>query len=423
MIQDRRRPPDPTVGRAQNYEKAKSLARHDKAEVRAELASSADVNPELLYFLAGDADPTVRRCVATNVATPGQADLLLARDKDVDVRADLAEKIAPRASGLLANETDPVRRLTFETLEILVRDKIPRIRRIIAETLKDFADAPIEVVASLARDSDPSVASPLLEHSPMLSDDDILAIIRPGLASESLGAIGRRRGIGEAVCDAVAATKNVDAITHLLANTSAQVREEALDQLIAQAPMIVAWHDPLVRRPTLPPGATLKLIRFIADALLIVLLDRSDLDKNARKAITKEVHRRIEENGSDLAEASPEESDTDMARRMFAAGDLTDAAIEAKVRAGKSEFTTEALALRSTLNSRIVQKIIANSSAKGVVALCRKAEVPMIVAVEVQRRLARIVPSAVLVARRNGDYPLSEEEMDWHLQFFADLAR
>ncbi len=46
----------------------------------------SELRPELLYFLAQDAIPTVRAAVAANEATPVQADLLLARDGDDEVR-------------------------------------------------------------------------------------------------------------------------------------------------------------------------------------------------------------------------------------------------------------------------------------------------------------------------------------------------
>ena len=53
------------------------------------------------------------------------------------VRADLAEKIARLVPGLSATEQEQLRRMTPEVLTILARDQVPRVRRILAETLKD----------------------------------------------------------------------------------------------------------------------------------------------------------------------------------------------------------------------------------------------------------------------------------------------
>ena len=53
----------------------------------------SDIPKEILYFLAGDKDVSVRNAVARNRSTPQQADLLLATDDESDVRATLAVKV------------------------------------------------------------------------------------------------------------------------------------------------------------------------------------------------------------------------------------------------------------------------------------------------------------------------------------------
>ena len=91
-------------GDALSYEEAKKLARHGDAGARAALAARHDIEPEILVFLAGDSSADVRRTIAANQATPRQADLVLAKDKDEEVRTGLAEKIAKVAPGLRQRE-------------------------------------------------------------------------------------------------------------------------------------------------------------------------------------------------------------------------------------------------------------------------------------------------------------------------------
>ena len=55
----------------------------------------------------------------------------------------------------------------------------------------------------------------------------------------------------------------------LLANPSAQVREETLDLIVQRAPGRPRWHAPLVERPTLPARLAAKIAAFVADALLL----------------------------------------------------------------------------------------------------------------------------------------------------------
>ncbi|MHA1599178.1 MAG: DUF2336 domain-containing protein, partial [Alphaproteobacteria bacterium] len=137
-----------------SYEDARDLVQHEDADVRRELAGRADVKAEILYFLASDDAPEVRHAVAVNAATPRHADLILAGDDDDEVRVGLAEKIALLAPGLTENEQDTIRRMTYEALEILARDQVTRVRQVIAEALKDVADAPPEVINRLARDAE-----------------------------------------------------------------------------------------------------------------------------------------------------------------------------------------------------------------------------------------------------------------------------
>ena len=143
-------------------EESKELARHQDASVRAELAARSDLRPELLYFLAEDQSPDVRKQVATNHTAPALANRLLAEDQDEMVRQELAAKIAKLAPGLSPDDQNKMRRLTYETLDILAQDQIPKVRQILAETLKDVAHAPPDVIGRLARDADIAVASPIL---------------------------------------------------------------------------------------------------------------------------------------------------------------------------------------------------------------------------------------------------------------------
>jgi len=165
---------DALNSKAISYEVAKKLARDENPEVRQALAARKDIKPEILYFLAEDTDAAVRQAVAKNLSAPRKADVILAKDDDVTVRGDLAGKIARLAPGLSADEQDKAQRATYETLETLAKDQIGKVRSILSEALKDIADAPPDVIKTLAMDTEIEVSGPVLEFSPVLSDDDLL---------------------------------------------------------------------------------------------------------------------------------------------------------------------------------------------------------------------------------------------------------
>lgn len=412
-------------GKALGYDEAKALAAHRDEAVRAELAERDDLKPEILYFLAEDTSPAVRRKVAVNAGAPPQANLLLAGDPDDEVRRSLVAKIARLAPGLSAHEQDRLRRMTYEALELLAKDAIPMVRQILSEALKDVANAPPEVIRRLARDAELAVAAPVLQYSPVLGDDDLLEIIASSPIPGALSAISRRIVVNVRVADAIAETDDVDAIAVLLGNASAQIREETLDRLVDRAADIEAWHRPLIGRSQLPAKAAHKLARFVAANLLQALAERQDLDPEAATAVAAVVRRRLDEfevpGGPAKAEAkraADEAAAIGRVRAMRAAGQLNETAVDTALSSGDHAFAVAALAELASVPLLVVRKIADTQSAKGIIAICWRAQLSMGLAVHLQTRLLRLTSGKVLQPR-GGDYPLSLDEMEWQLDFFG----
>jgi uncharacterized protein (DUF2336 family) len=397
-----------------DYEKAKKLAAAKSPRARRDLAGRADAQPEILYFLADDSDVGVRRAVAANAATPPHAGLLLAADGDVEVRCNLAHRIGRLAPQLDEAERHRIGAVVGDVLDRLARDQLPRVRRIIAEELKEAATVPPALIQRLARDADGGVACPLLEFSPLLDDDVLLEILREAPAPEALAAISRRPTVNAPVSDAVVASGDERAIAALLSNPSAQIREETLDGLVERAERITSWQAPLVRRPTLSPRAVRRLIEFVADSLLAELERRRDLDAETAQAVSAALRRRLEDDSR-----SPAEAGEDRAVRLHADGALSEEAITGALGSGDRAFVLKALSLLAGLPPEVVSKAVSMGSAKGVTAIAWQAGLGMRTAVQLQLRLARVPPPKVLQARAGTDYPLSENEMRWQIEFFG----
>src|SRR3546814_20837988 len=89
-----------------------------------------------------------------------------------------------------------------------------------------------------------------------------------------LCAIARRSILGETISEAIVLRNDRPAVSALMANGSAQIREETLDRLIEASVQETAWQPALVARPVLPAGAVRKLAGFVADSLLQKLQSR-----------------------------------------------------------------------------------------------------------------------------------------------------
>ena len=409
-----------------SYDESKRLARDGDPAERERLAGREDVRPEVLYFMAEDDSAEVRGRIAANLSTPRQADLILARDRDEAVREKLARKIELLLPELDADQQAQAYKYLVEVIEILAQDQVIRVRQIVAETLQEVASAPSHVIRRLARDVAEVVACPVLEFSPLLSDQDLLEIIESGGDSGRLSAISRRQGVGEQVTDAIVATQDEGAISALLDNGSAQIREEALDGLVAAAIEVSAWQEPLVRRPRLPASAVRKLAAFVASSLLDLLRARHDLDRETARLVAREVERRIEDAAKETAEKGVEtaagETAEKRATRMFEAGELDDQVLVRALNGGDRDLVRHGLALRADLPLSLIDHVLAAHSAKGVTALAWKAGCAMRFASQLQLRLGGIAPNHVLNPRGGTDYPLSDEAMAWQLDFFQSLA-
>lgn len=403
-----------------SYEESKRMAENGSDKDRANLASRTDLRPELLYYLSQDPSSEVRRRIAANEQTPRQADLILARDKDEQVRTQLATKVAELTRKEGKDDQEKVQRFVEETLEVLAKDQTIQVRQILAEALKSVADAPPQVIQSLARDVEDVVACPVLEFSPLLSDEDLLDIIASSGASARLCAISRRDQVGERVSDAIVQHDDRKAIAELLGNDSAQIREETLDALIDGSAAEPSWQKPLVERPVLPAKAVRKLASLVAESLLEKLKKRKDIDKATADAVAEEVRRRMSE-GHGEADV-PKVSDEDEARKLFKEKTLDSEVIGDAILAGRRDFVRHALALRAKVDIDLVDRILKGHSAKGITALCWRAGCSMRMSLRLQTHMGGIPPNKTLHARNGVEFPLSPEEMQWQLDFFASLA-
>ena len=411
------------------YDDAKRLARHGNVEERRAIASHRDTQPEILYYLADDPDAKIRQCIAANTRTPNKADLLLARDADDDVRCQLAGKIGRLYPKTSAAEKTAMRRAVLDVIEVLASDQTSRVRAIVSDALKDIPDIPHHLAIQLANDPVLQVCVPVLEYSPVLTNEDLVALIQSAPVQGALSAISRRKTVDEPVSDAIAAADDRDAITELLANQGAQIREETLDMLIDRAPGTVAWHAPLVTRPDLPAGPAQRIAGFVAQSLLDTLRKRADLSPETLSAIENAIARRLgdardkpEEGQEGTVGSIPlsrrEKESRQMAIDMFKDGKLDEQAIRRAVTQADKRFVGTALALMCDIGEETVSRIFAQKSSKGIVALCWKAGLGMQMAMQMQFTIGRIAPGSVLKGTVSGEFPMTPDEMTWQFELY-----
>src|SRR3954471_24914785 len=92
-----------------------------------------------------------------------------------DVRAETAEKLAVAFD--VRRLSDKERELAEAIFRVMMKDVEVMVREALARNLKENPDLPKDVALSLAKDVE-SVALPMLQFSTVLSDSDLIEIVR-----------------------------------------------------------------------------------------------------------------------------------------------------------------------------------------------------------------------------------------------------
>ncbi len=391
----------------------RTLPEPSDQKYRVRMAAASDTGLTALLQLAADPLVTVRAAVAMNPAAPTEVNQKIAGDSDPLIRSLLAHRLAT----VLPPDS-------MATLTILVRDEAMRVRAAIAEAVKDMAKAPRALILQLASDSAAQVCDPVIRLSPLLTAEDLLALVRSPPAPATTIAVARRKRIGEAVTDAIAGSDNIAAITAMLENPSAAIREATLDNLIARAAPHTAWHAPLVHRPALSAAAAEALSHFVAEQLIADLANRADLDSATAAELRLRLRRRLDgPHPIPLTVDMDSEAAMGLANKLFANGTLTEALALKAAQRGDAIALTAMLAVAADATFSVVDRAASLRSAKGIVSLVWKAGFTMTAAIAAQGLLAGIKPAEVLGAAPRGGFPLAEDEMRWQIEFLGRMGR
>lgn len=386
---------------------------------RLQLAGRANARPEVLYYLADDSSTAVRQAIAKNPTTPIQADDRLTGDVDDDVRMELARKIGRMLPDLSKSEQDALFEKSLAVLKKLADDQLPKVRAIVAQEIKSSDIVPKDLVEKLARDVEGIVAAPVLEYSPLLKEDDLREIIAAGASSDALTAIARRYRVTEPVSEDIAETLDIPAVSALLTNESAAIREDTLDKIITQAQKAEPLHKPLALRPQLSVRAMKRIAGFVASALVHTMMEKSELEEEDAEVILEAVRDRLE---SERIEDDEIDQMQKLAQDMFDKGLLDDTFMVDQIEANRRELVIQCLSVLADVPTDAVRRVIHSKSGRAVTALAWKAELKMRTAFLLQTKFA-LVPSAQLLPGKDGDkYPLDDSELDWHLSYFTDQS-
>lgn len=192
-----------------------------------------------------------------------------------------------RVAGLLfegeGELTPDVRLLIDQILTGLIAHVETDVRKKVAQRISSLTSAPHELTKMLAVDAI-EIARPILHHSPVLTDLDLIEIVKEATTDHRV-AVAKRPSVPAGVSAALVATKDAQAVEALLANMGAAIPRAVFGDLVALSKAVDSIRKPLLSRKDMPKDLAHQMFWFVAAALRHTILEKFPVDAKELDAI------------------------------------------------------------------------------------------------------------------------------------------
>lgn len=285
------------------------------------------------------------------------------------VRIELAGKLARDLDGVQL--TDAELRLAHDIVRILARDVEVTVRAALSASLRGTAQLPHDVALRLARDVE-AVALPILSQSLVLTDADLVDIVRGGSAMKQ-AAVADRPNVSEVVSDALITHADETAVATLMRNATAQISVHSLSRAVDRFATSDTVMGSMVERDRLPMTVAERLAVVVSEQLREHLVQHHELPATLASDI---VLRGRERAILQLGRGSSAPDLQRLVTQMHRNGRLTPSLILRAVCMGDIAFFEAALAVKASVPVANAQMLIHDAGRQGLAALYEKASLP-----------------------------------------------
>lgn len=256
-------------------------------------------------------------------------------------------------------------------LLMLLDDPSPLVRRAMAEVFAPSAEAPAAIVQALAVDQ-PAIALPVLEHSPLLIDADLVDIVATG-NDEMQCAIARRIDLPASVGAAIAEVGCAAAALELIENAHAELAPFSWDRIIERHGHLAAIREAMLVLEGLPAVTRMALVAKLSETLAQFVVARNWLSVDRAGRIATEA---CERSSVHIAARSDGEEMRGLVVHLRATGQLTAGLILRALLSGNLELFHAALAELSGLPQARIAALLHDRGAASLDALLIRAGLP-----------------------------------------------
>jgi uncharacterized protein (DUF2336 family) len=294
-----------------------------------------------------------------------------------DVEALLADPVPARrakvaqqlAIDINANRlSGPEWALALDIMRAMAADAEVIVRLAVATSLKNSSRMPHDVAVKLAHD-EAAIAQPILESSPVLTDQDLMSVLAEGNGTKQV-AVAKRAEVSPTLAAAVVDTGNAAAVTTLVGNEGATISEDLYQRTLDRYGRFETVKAAMVHRSELPVTISERLVALVSDRLKVVLASR---------------HALPEEMAADILFAAREratvglisQGDTHaLVSQLHARGRLTSSLVLRALCMGDMRFTEDAMAEIAGISAEKAALLIHDGGPLGLKALYKKCKFP-----------------------------------------------
>jgi uncharacterized protein (DUF2336 family) len=284
-------------------------------------------------------------------------------------RAEATRSLA--RAWLISDLSEDDRAAAEGALLMLLDDASPLVRQAMAEVFSRSTEAPAGIVQALALDQ-ASVALPVLEHSPLLIDADLVDIVATGNCAMQC-AIARRTNLPASVCAAIAEVGTPAAALELIENAHAELAPFSWERIVERHGHLAAIRESMLVLEDLPAATRAALVAKLSDTLAQFVVARNWLSADRADRIASEARERSTVN---IAARSQGDDMRGLVRHLRATGQLTAGLILRALLSGSLELFHCALSELSGMPRERVAALLHDRGSASVHALLVRAGLP-----------------------------------------------
>ena len=256
-------------------------------------------------------------------------------------------------------------------LLMLLDDPSPLVRQAMAEAFARSTDAPAAIVRALSADQ-PTVALPVLEHSPLLIDADLVDIVATG-NDEVQCAVARRIALPVSVCAAIAEVGCAAAALELIENPHAELAPFSWNRIVERHGHLAAIREAMLVLEDLPAATRAALVAKLSETLAQFVVARNWLSADRADRITIEARDR---STIKIAARSRGEDMQGLVHHLRVTGQLTAGLILRALLSSNLDLFDAALAELADLPLARVSALLHDRGGNSLHALLRRAGLP-----------------------------------------------